>query len=351
MILDIFYNEIVPEASRGNIECYFRYNILFETNILGNQNVADGLEDTSIPVLNIKDKAKFDSLLEKYVEKCLTFYDYSEEPDLKDKIKKTLALLWSNATYEDFNDPINFLRKRIAFFDFSLEPKEVYISSLESNLSLSLNKSNLENETPYYLSTELSNGTDKYFLPNIYFGIDSNKAYIYAIQNKGKNDNNFYQKRLKRTLYSLDYPLDVKNETFLNYDVGNLKDVTPSFLLALNILMGVLKQENIQDIVAISFLPSRWNSKVISHDIRRSYKKLDDNEFAELRNEHLRIQSNLTEKFIRTFLRLCFHNSGLNVSSYPDLDFNLELKLNDGECNNLILAETFDSLDKKKGKI
>lgn len=65
MILDIFYNEIVSEASRGNIECYFRYNVLFETNILGNQNVADGLEDTSIPVLNIKDKAKFDSLLEK----------------------------------------------------------------------------------------------------------------------------------------------------------------------------------------------------------------------------------------------------------------------------------------------
>ena len=53
MILDIFYNEIVSEASRGNIECYFRYNILFETNILGNQNVADGLEDTNIPVLNI----------------------------------------------------------------------------------------------------------------------------------------------------------------------------------------------------------------------------------------------------------------------------------------------------------
>ena len=59
----------------------------------------------------------------------------------------------------------------------------------------------------------------------------------------------------------------------------------------------------------------------------------------------------MTEKFIRTFLRLCFHNSGLNVSSYPDLDFNLELKLNDGECNNPILAETFGSLDKKKGKI
>lgn len=32
-ILDIFYNEIINEASRGRVECFFYYNILFNTYI------------------------------------------------------------------------------------------------------------------------------------------------------------------------------------------------------------------------------------------------------------------------------------------------------------------------------
>lgn len=34
-----------------------------------------------------------------------------------------MTLLFSNATYEDFNNPVEFLRKRIAFLESSVKEK------------------------------------------------------------------------------------------------------------------------------------------------------------------------------------------------------------------------------------
>ena len=58
------------------------------------------------------------------------------------------------------------------------------------------------------------------------------------------------------------------------------------------------------------------------------------------------MKKNLNEKLIRTFLRLAYHHSGINVKSYPnDYDMNLYLNINKiNECNNPILEETFKSI-------
>ena len=61
--------------------------------------------------------------------------------------------------------------------------------------------------------------------------------------------------------------------------------------------------------------------------------------YEEYSDEQNRIQSNLTEKLLRTFLRLTHHCNNLNIVSYPtEQDFNLHI-FNDGNIrgNNSLL--------------
>ena len=71
--LDIFYNQIVEEAKKGRINCFFYYNIIFNTKVENKEYLADINEDLIIPTLDIKNKQEFDELLIKYVHKCLQF--------------------------------------------------------------------------------------------------------------------------------------------------------------------------------------------------------------------------------------------------------------------------------------
>ncbi|HHW69022.1 MAG TPA: hypothetical protein GX747_01600, partial [Tenericutes bacterium] len=60
-----------------------------------------------------------------------------------------------------------------------------------------------------------------------------------------------------------------------------------------------------------------------------------------LEKEHLRIQNNLTNKFIRNFFRLEFHFNNINISSIPmELDEFMNIYINDFvESNNKVLNQ------------
>lgn len=70
--------EFIIEASRGEIDAYFTYNIIFET-IIGTKKVttSEVKEGTIIPCLTIKNLSNFTKLLEIYIKKSLEFYDLS----------------------------------------------------------------------------------------------------------------------------------------------------------------------------------------------------------------------------------------------------------------------------------
>ena len=75
-ILDIFYDEIINEASEGEIKSYFTFNVAFETDIAGVTRTYDNtrFEDIIVPTLRISDKEKFDELLVEYVMTARDFY-------------------------------------------------------------------------------------------------------------------------------------------------------------------------------------------------------------------------------------------------------------------------------------
>lgn len=76
--------EFIIEASRGEIDAYFTYNIIFET-IIGTKKVttSEVKEGTIIPCLTIKNLSNFTKLLEIYIKKSLEFYDLSSLKEMK----------------------------------------------------------------------------------------------------------------------------------------------------------------------------------------------------------------------------------------------------------------------------
>lgn len=381
-LLDLFYNFVIKEAAYGKIDCFFKYNMIFNTKIL-EDNIEFVSErensDLFIPTLMIKNKKEFEVLLLEYVQKALEFYDdeyFYEEIRNSDfmnnekgisKEKLIMTLLWSNATVEDFNDPCSYLRKRIDFFDLDLleeyvESKEIcYSEILDANVEVSILKNHLENETPYSFQIFLKspdNGERIYEFPRIYMGISNQIGYVYAVQNnKHALINEFYLKKLNRKMYKINEGIDVHSDTFRNFDFGNLVDITPSFLVAINIVMGIFKKIGIYQVFVPSILTTRWNAKMLLLDNKKEFfhksgkdiKEIDDLE-KEFNDNVLMIQSNLTEKFLRYFRRLGYHHSSIGITSLPsEVGSDLVLRIYEGEdiCNNSLLDETY-SFGRKK---
>lgn len=111
--------------------------------------------------------------------------------------------------------------------------------------------------------------------------------------------------------------------------------------MALNIFISYINSLGYNKICISSILMPRWNAKIISV-LEKDKIGLNENTKDEMEMKVEQIQKNLTEKLLRTCLRLKNHYSNIEVSSYPfDVDSNLHLVIT-GELisNNSLLNET-----------
>jgi len=351
-ILDIFYKNIIPEAQVGRINCLTYYNIIFGTRLINEDKYFECLVDEEgllVPVLMIKNKPLFDELLVKYVNKAMIFYDRNnfDEDTLDDKSyddkericqeKVIMALLFANAGSDDFENPINFLRKRIDFLENEIKcNSEIgYSEILKSNLFITVDKDIINNETPYqFILKCISSDGDEFIFPKVKFGISSDKVYIYAIQNDSVNEGVF-GKKINRLLYKVGE----------GYDFGDddLKDITHSFLVSLNVALSYFNEIGYDKIVVSPLLIERWNAKMLANFLKVKRKNLNDEDAKDLMDKQIMIQYNLTNKLVRTFLRLKYHYNNIDIVDFPyNLGSNLIMSFNDKtlECNNKLLFET-----------
>lgn len=358
-ILDIFYNHVIKEASTGRINCFSYFNILFFTKVIEDDNyIKSNINDENlyIPTLTIKNKNEFNKYLVEYVLTAMDFYSddnfdkeilnyksYNNDTKIC-KEKVILTLLWSNATIEDFNNPIQFLKRRIEFMENNMEIKENigYSDILQGNILVQIKKDDIRYETPYIFNVTLTNSNQQYQFPLLRFGIEENKLYIYAIQ---RNDNieNEYSKKVKRALYKIGQGFNKNEDNYEIYDDGNLNDITASFVLVSNIAIFFLKKYGINEVIVPPILIERWNAKKIALKQRAKSKENPSKFIREQLEKEDKIQKNITDKFIRTFLRLIHHHYSLNITSYPmEYDSCLHFKINNEEilCNNKLLEET-----------
>ena len=343
-IKKLFYEEIIKEAANGKVRI-LNYNaaVAFSTDIretgLKYECVID---DELIPTLVIKDKKNFDLLLDEYVRKALSFYDsisiYDNE-NITYREKTVIVNLFSNATSDDFSDPVRFLKKRIAFFDNYFEDdKDLgYSNILQCNLELVVTKDVFSNEVPSQFVVRASSNNDIYVFPRVKFGINGDTVYIYAIQNEDYMIDNSLSKKIGRKLYKI-------GEGFTSFDgEENPKDITASFLVVLNMAINYFKSLGYTKFVVPSILPVRWNAKVIVNKLKHDKGKINDLMYSLFEAKQEKIQNNLTNKLIRTFMRLRSHYNNIVFSSLPyDVDSCLHMEIDtriNEECNNSLLFE------------
>lgn len=342
-ILNCFYNDIVTGAQKGfieNDEGYFF--VSFNTVINGFET--NSYTSEYIPTLFIKNKEEFEKYLVEYVKLVKKMYPYDN--------KVIMGMLFADATAEDFNDILPYIKRRIDFINnpfMKVHETEVlgYSDILGGEVHITCEKDSIYNETPYYINATIFNNELYmkgemecfYDFPLVKVGVSEDTAYIYAIQSKRKKDSEF-RKKINRKLYKVGEGFDNLEER----EDENLKDVSASFVTVCSLLLGILEKNGINKIVIPSLRIVRWNNKKESIEKKVQILNQSERELYLLNKEHERIQSNLSEKFIRTFLRLSHHFDGLEVTAFPfDIDSSLHIKNNCKlECNNQLLKEMYE---------
>lgn len=332
-IENIFYEEVIPECVEGNLKIGdFMPTIKFAT-IIENQKQEFNYKH---PLLIITDNKRFKKVLIEYVKKAIKFY--YEGNFTHDNIKSVLAYTFINATSNELSNPIPYLNRRINFLDYKLEDyfEEDAFGSYKAYTWIE--KVNPLLETPYVFKVKIKDDDNECILPQLYFGIDSDTAYVYAIQNKNKNVSNNLSKKLNRMLFKF-------NNKYVDDSYGDLfngKDVTMSFLATIIFFINFLKKFNIKKIKVVISLPIRYNSHYESYKRRLDYQinKMGSEEYKEykasLDKSNKAFNDNSNMKLIRSFYRISKMGDVLKIISLPlQVDTNLSAYVNyDGMFEN-----------------
>ncbi len=327
-IINVFYKEIVPEASKGGIDAWFRKNLLFSTTVEGKEITHindDDYPELCVTSLNINNKKEFDRLLCEYVNMAIDFYnDGSLEKKLEDAPKEDrdrylykyiISSLFANASYYDFTNPISFLNHRIEMFKNRIidGKREIYLSTIGATLSFSEEKAPIEAETPYSITGELTfDDGYKLPLPNVYVGVSDNKMFIYGVLSKADKNieiNKYYLKEIRKG--------------FTSKINGAPEHYFLSDMLSLSLSDGM-------ETVIVPFLPQRWNAKRLSI----LNKKQDEEETQAEIDKQESIQTNLTEVLTRYYSKLEAISESLNYISFPfEADDKIHLRLDPNEVS------------------
>lgn len=370
LIEEIFFNQILPNLKNGSIEIPI-YNTNSNGDIFTFNVLVDAYDETSPYYLCIQDKEKLVNSLYEYMQIMLSNDSSINKQNIYDKIKYYLTLLWVNATYEDLRNPVRFIQKYIDFNNNPLfEDEFTYASNIESlndaDIDVIIKREPANMETPYSFNAQINlfdNGKENnYYLPSICYGISGDICYIYSIQNSGMFASNpGFEKKIKRLLYKMNENVSShENEYFKEYKrlekqgnnmedefyPENISDVSVSAILALTVFMDSLNDMGIKNIKVVPFLPIRYKNRKSEYEkkYQLKLKQLKVDEIKELKQnleeKRLLIQSNLTNKFIRDFMRLKHHFNGIDILSYPmEVDEYLSININNMECHNNKLIE------------
>ena len=173
---------------------------LFNASFCLSSQIED-ISDENIPVIQIHNQERFDKALIQYTENMISFlqeypelqkYDYVYfEGDTNAIIESAVFNVWFNATEEDFRNPEEFLERRSRFLTDSISRQE-YFKKYTSDVIEGKFPHHFEtrvdvwnpsgNETPYVFRSKMC-GEDgsTLSLPNIGFGLDDDKAYVYVL--------------------------------------------------------------------------------------------------------------------------------------------------------------------------
>lgn len=378
---EIFY-ELIKEACDGEVYIDNEpWPCGFNTRIFKDGQELEYFNENNKSILVIKEEDRFFDLLDQYIELEIEadrkYYKiYSDV--VRNKVKAIMTYMFVNANTEEFLNPEDMLRRRISFlndntFNYLDDGDEIVLEDFMFNSNIKVKRSvhPLVMETPYKMEISLVNRDNinevECPLADITYGIADESGekvcYVYSVMKpKEKKDisveEKAYQKKVNRALYKLnDGVMEQEGEEFIAYKNGesdyypeNITDVTHGFVLALTTFISLLQKEEITKIRAVPYLPVRYLGREVA-----ASKVLDDARRLELVERNDRIQSNATEKFIRTFRRVAYHmEDAMELWGLPyEQDEYLTYKLygKQEKLNNEMLEQVSEAvLELEKGK-
>ena len=325
-ILDAFYKVILPQANSRNMVSIDGF--LFDASF-GLASQVDTLYDKNIPVIQIHSQERFSKALIQYTEAMISFleeypelqkYDYVYfGGDINSIIEAAVLNVWFNATEEDFRNPEEFLERRSRFLTDSISRQEYFEKHTGSVIDGKVPhhfETNVDvwnpsgNETPYVFRSKMY-GEDGsiLLLPNIGFGLDDDKAYVYVIHHeKVGTELSKSGRKLNRILYQTNQDL------YDDYPEGNIKDVSVSSIVALTLFTSFLQSISCNEMIVKGNFPVRNMAKM--NNSRVSY------------DEFVRICNNTINKYYRNFRRLSYHFPELEITSHPyELDNSMHIQV------------------------
>lgn len=289
-----------------------------------------------IPQFTINDVDVFEKNLRRYLD-AVRFTDIkSTRMDERHNERYFMFNVWKNATWSDFQNPEKFILRYAGFIKdqtFSEFDDLTPIGKFGGSMVMAQRyQDDYGFETPYVMHLSLTNGKYIYNLPWIRYGISQNRfgdklAYIYAIQRMEPSKDEAYNEEVKKAINGV------------NSGVKKYRNVTPSAIAALGIFMGMLEAEGVKGIKAPDFLIGRYGRFSGVHT----------------EEETDRIQHNLTEKFLRNFLRLDSQLDNFRVEPIDVTEFNSFLCMSLDEfkgCQNAALSQLYtigrDAVERSK---
>lgn len=228
--------------------------------------------------------------------------------DKRHEYKYYCSSLWKNATSFDFSHPEEFIQRYTSFIldqTFSSLDNFTYLGKFsDCKLYIKRKQAPIGFETPYELEAVLVQNQNVVPFPILRYGISEKErvktAYIYALQ----------REHYERT--ELQIALEKKWD-IIKKSVSSMQNRgihTPAFLLMASLFLGLLDSENIKEMCIPDFFPRRY------YQIQNTGNDADS------------IQRTITDKFLKTMIRLAGEFDHLEISGYPgDIDSFLHLKI------------------------
>lgn len=266
-IVELFVHVVVPAINDD--DCVPRINFIFpdrqyfdkfisDDNSLINQRDVNRLfkfDDNSLSI-NIPDAEYFFQLLFEFNKYNLLFRRKYDD-DINERLLFIYGIryLWLRMNANDVANINDFLERQIAFLKNELSDNminDISLDYLNNRVECRTIYSMSYDEAATFMEIALERDREIYQLPVVYFGIDKDTAYIYAIQSKNIKDNS---KKINRDVYKLNKGIkSLESQEYLDYLEGseyypeNISDVSPSSVLALLIFIQILLENGIKKI-------------------------------------------------------------------------------------------------------
>lgn len=298
-ILEFFFVELKKKG---------KYNTIFE----GNSAFIEAKEGQQYykPLIIVKDINDLETALIEYVNELNRFYEENNNLEKHHDLSFFFNNLLTNMTSSDAQDLTSYIYRRIEFFKID------YFSDLDNPTLLKKQdgvnyyvQRVLESpglETPYVLVFYMEVDGIYYNLPLIRYAFDrENTCHLFAVQ-FGRD----------RVVYFDETYKGVVNK--VNTGVTKYRNVSPGFVLSLQLFLELLKKMDVSKIMVPDFLFGRYRKYIGASSISKSHEILE------------RILNN----FIRLLQRMEYQSEDFKIEAYPnDIDSFTHISL--GKQNNL----------------